>query len=483
MKKGDIIIFQPCLEYIDDDKILRGYPDLLVRSDYVNILLDNDIIDEEESKLRAPYLGKNYHYKVIDIKNSKVVFLKDGIHISNDGNMKFNKCQLYIYTMALNKLQKIDINKAYIWGKNYSDGTHFLKMLGTLDYDTVDNKYVNITNNAINWLIDLYENGHTWSLEPKPSRPELYPNMKIKDEYYDFKLEYNRKIKDLTSLYKCGVKKRTLAHTNGIKNYDSPKLTASAMQFKGNDAAIFTSMVNSNKKNNDTIFNVNNDYIKYERENWIEHDKLELYIDFETYNSSYRSKIKNGVVNDDPIYDRIYLIGVGYFKGEKWIFKSFLIDSDGDAPEINNMNNVLKYINKILKENNKTNAVLYHWNHSEETHYNKFKLRNDKIKFKDDNICFYDLLNVFRKEPITIKDTNGYGLKTLGNSLYKHGLINTIWDNNSKCVDGVEAMHLAEKIYNKECDFYDETVMNDIIKYNEIDCKVLSEIHLLMKKY
>jgi hypothetical protein len=130
MKKGVNIIYQGVLHNYNNKTF--GVPDLIVRSDYVNKLLNNNIIDKEEEKLKSNKLGINFHYKIIDIKHCSIPFRKDNKHILNESSVPAFKGQLYIYTLALNKIQGIKINKAFIWGKKYS-------------YESCNIKY-NITN-------------------------------------------------------------------------------------------------------------------------------------------------------------------------------------------------------------------------------------------------------------------------------------------------------------------------------------------------
>ena len=81
MKKGVNIIYQGVLHNYNNKTF--GVPDLIVRSDYVNKLLNNNIIDKEEEKLKSDKLGINFHYKIIDIKHCAIPFRKDNKHIFN----------------------------------------------------------------------------------------------------------------------------------------------------------------------------------------------------------------------------------------------------------------------------------------------------------------------------------------------------------------------------------------------------------------
>jgi hypothetical protein len=157
MKNGIPIIYQGVLHNYDNKTY--GIPDLLVRSDYINTLLGYNVISEDEEKIGSPNLKIKYHYKVIDIKHSTIYLKKDGEHILNVESIPAYKSQLYIYTLALNKILGININKAFIWGKKYKinkdENNNFMNKLGIIDYDNNDIEYIEKTNNAINWIKEL----------------------------------------------------------------------------------------------------------------------------------------------------------------------------------------------------------------------------------------------------------------------------------------------------------------------------------------
>ena len=62
--------------------------------------------------------------------------------------------------------------------------------------------------------------------------------------------------------------------------------------------------------------------------------------------------------------------------------------------------------------------------------------------------------------------------------MYANKFIDTIWDSENPCSNGLTAMVLAWKTYQKSSleDIHESPVIEDIIKYNEMDCKVLWEI-------
>ena len=115
MKKGVPIIYQGLLYNLENNTF--GLPDLIVRSDYLNTLLQYEVISNEEANIPSPNLNIKFHYKIIDIKHSNIKLKADGIHILNSDSIPAYKGQVYVYTLALNKILGININKAFIWGK------------------------------------------------------------------------------------------------------------------------------------------------------------------------------------------------------------------------------------------------------------------------------------------------------------------------------------------------------------------------------
>jgi hypothetical protein len=507
MKKGIPIIYQAVLHNKNNDTF--GLPDLLVRSDYINKLLGYKVINNDEANLASPKLNTKFHYKVIDIKHSTINLRSDGIHILNSESIPAYKGQLYIYTSALNNILGININKAFIWGKKYdyySKGkkieiTNFLNKLGVIDYDNVDIEYVTFTNNAIEWQKTLKKDYSKWSILPKPSCNELYPNMKNEKDgnYKKIKNDIGNEIYEITNIWNCGVKKRQIAHYNNIFRWDDPLCTAEKLGFgKTKIASTIDKILDINRQYIDIIRPTK---VLYDRENWNNSDNniLEFYLDFETLNSNFGSIIKNGIISYDN-NQFIFMIGVGYNLNNIWKFKTFVMDKKTNYNEILMFDKFYAYINYLLKFYNKKIAKFYHWSYAEISAYNKFKDRcnlylkekdliiSNKINYIDkilnNNYIFYDLNKVFISEPITIKGALNFSIKTIAKALFNCDLIKSFWNINSPCSNGLYAMILANKLYdnnNKEKCIINDPIMKEIIYYNEIDCKVLMEIHNLLK--
>lgn len=480
MKEGVPIIYQGVLHNYDNNTY--GIPDLIVRADYINKLLNYNAISEKESHIGSPNLNLKYHYKIIDIKGSTISLKSDGIHIRKTCSIPAFKGQLYIYQKALNNIQGININKAYIWGKKYDHNTNiynYMNKLGTIDYDINNNpnddfKYIKKTNDAIKWVQELRMNGYKWCLLPKPSRAELYPNMKNSaSEYIKLKQQLADKLYEITNIWNCGIDMREKAHSKNILGWNDPKCTTKNLGLKKNNQnKIIDSILNINRQNKILI---SPSKIIYDRNNWIKtpKDTMNFYFDFESFSES----------NLDINNMYVYLIGVGYVKDNTWIYKDFLMKNKNNQSEYDMTFEFIKYIKNILILEKKKKATCFHWCSHEKTCYENIKLKNSNIIFDDSFLNFYDLNKIFVNEPVVIKGAKNFKLKEIAKTLYNQRKINSSWDSNSSCIDGLDASILAINIYNNLNNIIltDLPEIKDIINYNEIDCKVLFEIHQLIK--
>ena len=121
---------------------------------------------------------------------------------------------------------------------------------------------------------------------------------------------------------------------------------------------------------------------------------------------------------------------------------------------------------KIKKRQRNKKIKVYHWSHAEVSSYNK-AIKRHGVRNK---IFWVDLLKVFKNEPITIKGCKNFSLKSVARTLKEHGYIKTMWDNTY--ADGMAVLVSIGQNNN----INNASMIYDIIKYNEIDCKVLSEI-------
>jgi predicted RecB family nuclease len=94
-------------------------------------------------------------------------------------------------------------------------------------------------------------------------------------------------------------------------------------------------------------------------------------------------------------------------------------------------------------------------------------------------VNWFDLwAQVVRKEPVVVRGALSFGLKSFARALHSHGLIETSWGDTK--VDGLGAMTGAwwcdEEASNRGVPLMDTDLMQEIARYNEVDCKVMMEI-------
>ena len=83
-----------------------------------------------------------------------------------------------------------------------------------------------------------------------------------------------------------------------------------------------------------------------------------------------------------------------------------------------------------------------------------------------------------REEPVVVRGALGFGLKAIANAMHNLGLIATNWSDSP--VDGLGAMVGAWRCDDKRQEtgtpLHEMSLMREIARYNEVDCKVMMEI-------
>lgn len=484
MREGIPIIYQAVLH--DYENKTYGCPDLLVRSDYINKIFNQDVIEESKTKCNNLILGVDFYYIVVEIKHSTLHFNVDFKTLRNRDSIPAYKGQLYIYNEALSNIQGYNPNKAFIIGKMWSwkenTGTNFLEKLGVVDFNDFDSNFIQQTKDAIAWVLRVRSEGNKWKLTPVPSIPELYPNMNNeKDGHWkNIKKELASNINEITCLWMCGIKNRLNAHSNNITSYKDSDCNSDSLGFKdGNIYKTLNKIIDINR-NDDTLISPEIIQKKLiDNKSWrnINRHSLEFYLDYETMNSNIGRVIidNNNIGYQDNQF--IFQIGVGYIKNNKWVYKSFLAPTNDLIGEISMINNFWDYIKKVKTEENKEEEHFVHWYGAEPISYKKLQKRVSSIGMKLPDKKFLDLYKLFREEPITLNGSLNFSLKSVAKAMKKNGMIKTNWDSNNPCSNGLNAMLLAHKVYLEEKSISENNVViNNIIHYNEVDCKVLWEI-------
>lgn len=476
MKEGTDMIYQAVLH--DYNNNLYGCPDLLVRSDRINEIF-NTMVDETIMHQGSPKLDLPYHYIVVDIKHSTLRFSHDKSYLLNGNSTPAYKGQLLIYCNILGSILGYEPSIAYILGKKWTltknhityNGKESIDCIGLIDYNNSDSIYRNKVKNAIEWIHDMRTNGYQWKLLPRPTKSELYPNMKNDKDfpYSKLKQELSKKINEITNVWNCGYGKRQYAHRKKIYNWKDKRCTSINLGLNENKTS----------RTIDTILEVNRssdikvrtiDLLK-SKDKWrtFGKDVLEFYIDYETLNNNI------GQLNENNIGDYIFMIGIGWEENNQWMFKNFILEELSNESELTMMNCFWDFIELKKQEHRCTESYFIHWTNAEVSFYNKFLNKHTISNFP--TINFYDMHRLFLENNIVVNGSLDFKLKNVASAMHRNKLIQSHWDTSNPCANGLDAMYMAYIQYttNTKID-RDNNIIIDIAKYNEIDCKVMWEI-------
>lgn len=464
----------------------RGIADLVVRSDYVGKIVNENPLKPEEEIISAPNLTGQYHYVVIDIKFSTLPLRADGRHLLNSGNYSAYKAQTWIYNRMIGDIQGYIPQFSYILGRRWSYYSHAIRhknlycldKLGVIDFNGIDQDYISRTNNAIKWYRDVKQNGDKWQVSPVPSRPELYPNMSINSgKWNKQKEQISKNIGEITTIWYLGVKERKNALDHNVTSWKDPRCTSEILGVNGTRALVINEIMKINRQNEDRIRpnKINTDLYDWKMTG------NEMFVDFETLVdifSSFDELPKQEYTN------QIFMIGVWYKHKDNWVYKNFICHKLSIDEEFRIMNEFVNFVSsrgypKLWYWHAEKNI----WNQAEKRQFNNhnFSEKNDIIsnQWKDIyNWC--DLAKIFRSEPIVIKGCFNFGLKNIVTAMNSHGLIDTIME--SKCTSGTSAAIKAWNVYKNNSDPVNSSVIKDISKYNKFDVKALYDIITYLRK-
>lgn len=500
MKKGIPFIAQAVLYNTNNNT--RGNADLIVRSDYMNKLVLDHVLSAEEETFKAPKLNGNYHYLVIDIKWSTLNLCAKDNTLRKCGRIPAYKGQLAIYNCALGNIQGYTPTKSYLMGKGWRRdkiinkekfpfrGNDCFECLGIVDYAGIDNMYIEKTAKAIQWYQDVVNNGKKWSPFDPPNE-NMYPNMSNDDMVWgSVKKKISDKIGEITQICNVGIKERTALHQKGIYSYYDSHCNTPNMGLKNTETANKIDTVLDILR--DDQYNIFPRKIQNNMKNWQEASPVDFYFDFETI-SELLTKMTINIHNSSNISGMIFEIGIGWIEKGEWKFEKFYIDQIDEQEEGRMIDNFYQFILKKslkLDPQQKYYPRLFHWTNAECNNLKDANKRhggkwNDLIN--EINVKFVDMYKVFigsqidgmQYDPIGIKGALNYKLKTIGKALYNLKKIDTQWPDND-ISNGQIAMLEAARYYrnkkNNKLSMEDIQVFDDIIKYNEIDCKMIWEI-------
>lgn len=483
MRMGTEVIYQGFLN--DKELGIYGIPDLLIRSDKLFELFDGFYPEFDEIRDSFSRGGKQvfpFLYVVVDIKMSSLEFLKSGT-ISRKKLMMVYSAQLFIYNKILENLffERTEIEtpffqpNVFLLGPRLKIGDNLIldgkqniariNLNKDMNFkikieDRIEEKIFSVEmRKALNWLKEMHSNGESWDLL-LPSRKELRPNMKNKEDYPW------RGVKMILA-----KQQELLSDRPGFSHEDSIAISEKRMSVEEH-----VSNVKNSKKRR--LMEVMNDVRVDDEANEAEiqmirkhpaiaesSDKINIYVDFEyisgcefTFDSNYRT--------------HLYLIGMGYESNGKFIYEHFMVDSLMDSEE----KRIIKHwISRMRSISQNRELQLIHWSKAEPGHFSKFK---DILQIRG-TLNWQDLMKLFDNCPGFLKEHCGVlknsKLKTVAKALKSRGHIQSDWDD--EMTNGMEAnMVIIRGVQDKYVKFSEFPGIDQLIYYNMIDCTTLYEI-------
>ena len=177
------------------------------------------------------------------------------------------------------------------------------------------------------------------------------------------------------------------------------------------------------------------------------------------------------------------MIGCGHVENGEWQFKSLVAEDLSEGEELRIIREWVEYMAGVRDRLDPSNEKphIFHWSAAEltalENAYNSARARH-RERADWPELGWYDFLKVMREEPIVVRGALGFGLKAVAKAMRKLGLIKTDWADSP--VDGLGAMVGAwrcdEEAREKGVPMTEVPMMDEIARYNEVDCKVMMEI-------
>ena len=512
MQRGIPVIYQGVLW--DAENLNYGSPDFLVRSDVLRELFPGDV-SASEAAASAPDLGADgWHYRVVDTKFTTLRFNSTGVGIT-DSSYPAYKAQLYIYNRMLGRLQGYLPPQSYLLGRGWQyrsrgvdyRGNNALERLAPIPQDgnvAAGVAIASAVEDALEWVRRVRTEGADWELLPEPSVPELYPNMsnaddgdmmmastpaepedESADDGSELRWESVKKwlageLKELTALWRVGIAGRERAHDAGIYRWDDPRVTPDLVITRGAGTYGLTlaQMLAVNADGGPLILP---ERIEETRDEWHDGAGLEFYVDFEfcsDLNDDFANLPEKG---GQPL---IFMIGCGHLEDGEWRFEQFTTDSLTEDEEIRIIREWFAHMADVGERlaHGSESPRIFHWSPAEvsalESAYNSARARHDE-RGDWPELNWYDFWgSVMRKEPVTVQGALGFGLKAVATAMRRHGWIETDWADSP--VDGLGAMVGAwrcdEEARQRGESMAAQPLMDEIAKYNQVDCKTMMEI-------
>ena len=470
-----------------------GIPDFLIRSDVFERLFPNHP-DPYGALAGRPDTGPRY--VVVDAKFTTLRLFAEKSRkgsrpgeINNEGSLPAYRAQLFLYNAALARLQGCAPSRAFLLGRGWKQGrdrgANALERLGPVSMTA---ELADSAQAAVRWIRRLRTEGRDWRVFPEPSVPQLRPPASNRADW-PWKgaiSEIIERLDDPIRLWDVGAGKRDEAVAAGLTSWRDPLVTPDFLGVTGpTKSPVLEAILDVNRTDGPVV---RPRRVTTAEETWRPRPRLEFFVDFETVSD----------VNDDFSHfpgkggqPLIFMIGCGHLEDGEWQFSCFIADRLNAAAEAAAIDAWIEHMRSVRLRLGVTDTPrAFHWAHAEQSTLEKAynsacKRHKDKDWANSPDFVWFDLLKkVVKEQPVVVRGAFGFGLKEIAKTLHGHGLIETSWDDSP--VDGQGAMvgawHCDREAAEKGIRLADTELMQEIQRYNEVDCRVMQEILEYLRK-
>lgn len=421
IQRGTPIIFNGVLA--NPKNKTYGSPDIIIRSDYINRVMNTDQISSEDEAI--PSNNGNYHYRIIDIKFATMRLSADGTHLLNQGMVPAYKTQIGVYNDALSIIQGYKSPLGYILGRGYTytksrevySSNNALDALGVIDFEDRDSGYKTNIRNGIKWRKLLRKRGKTWSISP-PSNEYLYPNMSaISSDYYVEKKALADQLDEITSIYGCGVKNRVIAFENGIRKWSDPRCNAKTLGVNGPKTSLLVNTMLKFNRSNSRNRILNKAPSLKQSDN-----SIDFYVTIEQITSTtddFKSLPRKQSCNN------IYLIGMAYTVNDKSYYTSWVTWDLTRESEANALTAWMNTMENICIENSIRSSRIMYWGRETASAINNAL---DQYEFMH-NYRKLNLVNMqseLKSNMVLVKGVFGFNFVDIANKLSDYSIISDV---------------------------------------------------------
>ena len=477
MERGAEVIAQAPLR--NPENRTYGQPDILIRLDVMLDLFPDTREYESKHGGLDGEVSESRQYRVLDVKFSTVGLLKAG---TVQGKNEY-KTQLDVYNRALGRVQGTVPPLAYLAGRAWTqtgdrgesaiERIHPVLMFGDVKKGM---PLGSLTDEALSWRRRVQLEGDTWDVLPEPSEQGLFPNAgnSMDSPWHQAKVDISNQLGEMTRVSYINPGLRNDALLSGIKTLDDPTVTAAKIGVTGEKtSALVDRILTANRSATPEL--VLPTRIHAGESEWRSPKPVEFFVDFETVSNLNDDFSKFPNVGGRPL---IFMIGCGHMEDGEWVFKQFTTKRLTDSAEAVSIDDWVSHMNAI---SDGRESVVYHWSQAERSTLEN-SYRNARDRHPDHNWPWFEWFDLYRDvfsaEPVGIKNAYGLGLKAVAKALKSHGLIDTGWGVSQ--VDGMGAMtaawHCEAEAANDDKQLMDFQLMQEVGKYNEVDCRVMQEI-------